>query len=924
MSVMSFSLQLYYSPPEKSGRSRIGSSEFSSIKKTYASAYLSPLSIDGTFVSTPVISTIEKKKKSYTLTRLAHEALDKLKSDQPNDVAAARAALNGYLSNQRDTFYYQQLHDELQAPLLELAKKLRWAEVVSFTTAGRLSELRLMREKRWWEIVIAAIETAESHQHYEIVFNSVMVLITNTPNQPAETQRYSRHLNQEKQLAYLLANKTAEELNQLKQEAHTLKLDCEKRWLTILEKIFQVIIAEQKTYENEGRAISKKEVEANICDVIETASRNYYYDTKKNTSALLKTYSDEALLTLAGDLKKYLLLRADNMRLAEQLTEKSVEVLEKLQKEVLASEEKEFNKNNSIRCVSPKERVEKMIEYQCDFYRNEHLSAQSNIDSVKAEEAANAMDDFLKNHKKREELTDALTKMSVTELEKHVASATIETDALRDENCVLQERMALYETTVQETTKAIKDQCALEKDKGHTPFARSLADQPLDILSIIAEKSMLDKAIEAQDIEIIDKILMLAKPHEKEILLRESLQKLIGHDDFHGILTLAAHGCLFDRELMKRVCYEPKARGLFAKFSVRNSEKISSQLFSDFFDEHHHFTFNKNLLDLLISKDKVGEDFFALIVKNANSSQWKDINQAIEKRYLPSGNNASESIKLPTLVLARLKKEHQEVKDNEAICKTFVEAIVHTVTARKKSRYGDFYDNKTTQLLRSLYRAEGETLLQKEKSIAAHNAQEKSVAGERRSIGYVTPLSPTTTRQIFIRKQKELDQLVDEAPLDVSVVPGPDGSASVSQVELKKMIVQTTGDSNQREMRFRREAIARAMFKETLDYLDKHKDKYEGKHKQKRELLEKFIQEYIDGVTTADEFTQKIEQQLDQRTQVSAAVNDAALILLGTPISMYGCCGRANFGQNKTAQLIRKVLTPINQRLLEKYSSLRV
>ena len=233
-------------------------------------------------------------------------------------------------------------------------------------------------------------------------------------------------------------------------------------------------------------------------------------------------------------------------------------------------------------------------------------------------------------------------------------------------------------------------------------------------------------------------------------------------------------------------------------------------------------------------------------------AQWERIDAELKRRYLGEDEN------MPHEVWKALKEKQQKHRRFEKLAHFYEDAIIHVVDKYKKAP--EYYADKAKSLLVQLSDAADRQyeLAQEAKIIA--NALTQSNNGLAKRGCSLFSLSKTQRLVKNARDKLEASSVVPQT-LQPDVISATE--SNVTKTEINAMLVSLEGSDETQKITRQRAALARAAFKNTLQYLEKQcdKEKPDSTSVAKKEIMDGLIATYSSSKSNYNEFIAKVQAQ---------------------------------------------------------------
>ncbi|MBP9726012.1 MAG: hypothetical protein KBD83_00905 [Gammaproteobacteria bacterium] len=465
-------------------------------------------------------------------------------------------------------------------------------------------------------------------------------------------------------------------------------------------------------------------------------------------------------------------------------------------------------------------------------------------------------------------LAEQLINKSSEQLEEIFRNVAEHRARLREEFERVQGIVGNREADLIDAEEQIARHSAIRKRTTVKEIASVLVRQPIHIFSEENGITLLDEAVELGDLTLIADMLAYAKSCSEDILnecLRDTREKIALSKNKTTLMNLIGGAYLFDPELGERLKTAYTGESRLASISGTPPRDNSSPTFS--LDDND---FEKIAEKMLGQAD---DNNLAFFIKNASTAkvlyndiacyntpekwphndpaQWNRIHAEVTRRYV------DENKKMPLKVWQALKERQQKHRRFEKLAHFYEDAITHVVEKYKEAPQQ--YADKARLLLGCL-------------SQSADTPQELEAEAKSIANALVMPNSALATRGCSIFSLSKTQRLVKNAGDKVvassehaqtlqSDVPAT--GSNVTKTEIKAMLVSLEGGEKEQKVTRQRAALARAAFKNTLQYLEKQcgKKNPDPISLAKKEIMDGLIATYSSRKIECEEFFEKVEAQ---------------------------------------------------------------
>ncbi len=517
------------------------------------------------------------------------------------------------------------------------------------------------------------------------------------------------------------------------------------------------------------------------------------------------------------------------------------------------------------------------------------------------------METYLRYQIAENELAKSLADKTSAELKDFLAKAEQENGQIQAKSVEVQ---TVYATYTEDTTIVAKGISRHSVGKGREEFldiAPSLAVQAMDMFEEKNGMTLLDEAIKLGDLTLIANMLAYTKACSRDVLrqlLALSRKKIAQSKNSTKLLmNLIGGAYLFDSELGCRLKAEydgSKSRSINIARSDGTALELelvlSTENFTEIADQILAQADDKTLVILIQGSGQK-------VWPHNCGDRWAKIHAEVTQRYLQENND------MPSVVWEVLKEKQKKHQRFKQLAHFYEDAIVHVVT---EYRYApQHYAEKARVLLTVLSVAVdlGYPLTQVAENVANAVTMPKSLMSNKRGCS----LFSLTKTQSLVKNAKDKLQGITVIP---QVLQPPVVNSTPTKTEIRETLVSLEGSEAAQEATRQRAAIARAVFKNTLDYLEKQCNKPNPDQVSiaKKAIMDNLIATYSSDKTPgARVFVAAVQAQLAKPSSDSDH----------PPTLMTKRCWWA-FWQPKSAELLRKDFALDHQGMLAEFMQNKV
>ena len=809
-------------------RDSIGSVLRQSLAKNRESARYSTSQRKSLIVKTPSGATTQLT--SLTITELSHLEADKMLSGNFDDTVSAWDYLQCFLSTGRDSVAFKKIESKVRSEKVRLTRELRWLDALILIIKKVLAENRFKQE------------------HEKI----------KTDSQPKIAREY--------------------------------------RWAKIIEGVIKNVMPN----------LHQDQVQAIVTEEICLQSVAFKEEAKNHYSMKELAVFDEAMRAYFG-------FRSAEVNLVASFTGKATEEELKLLATQIAPSQSSVD---SFYSVEAHQYVAQGLNEMYEYCKAD-LGYSATAKDISPEKIALQAEDIRQHLESQARDMDLIKELgrSPEELQELLDDVMLTQELVKEESTCVQEQVAYYEAFAQQTRNKLTKHFAVRKYHadlspkalGERKYAdqlgervNSLIDQRVDVLFAMGGNNLLDKAIASRNLNFIAKVLAYAE-HQGVLInvLHATLLKL----KKEALKFLIAGAYLFDPErgglynpaLVKSVCQHVEEKphsptsdeGDFVDRSIASNGAPASPpikaSFSIFFDEANLNPDEQKEINKLVLQG-ADDNNFVRFIERVEHGEWStpvtctesEIRAELKRRYIHG--NGSSKMPVPDIVRTVLNRNLAIAERGERLA-TFYDKETRHVCA-SYARDHDLYAGKASYIL-SKFKTAAQSLdqLEKEAACIANDAINlNSDLGKRRRGCVSDPHAISTTQRLFADARKMLpsEGFVasarrgwvrfanalpgSERQNDVSVLAGP--IATVDAGLTGALLEKIPFTSQQKDDCVKRAALARGVFKTTLEYLEGRKY-----GKDKKEIMDSYIQKYINGRDEKGEkYTAKrLVEDLDQQ-----------------------------------------------------------
>lgn len=544
------------------------------------------------------------------------------------------------------------------------------------------------------------------------------------------------------------------------------------------------------------------------------------------------------------------------------------------------------------------------IQQKLALYRSERVYFASTTEagnSTHENELENDLESFLTTQLENMEIVESLTERSQGEREDFLKEHEEDSQKIEEAFADIKEPSVHYDNEQYATQRVIENHPRMGEIGKDSSVITGLVAQVVSLLLEDFEgNNALDLAIQSKNLAVISKILAYAMhTGELEALLHVTLQKLRTKSDREGLLFLIGGAYLFDPKcggfynpaFVRKICeYEKNEKNgvenLANRFNTTTATPVKGsrgfQPISDddelptFFNQEHQLILSDveqaKINDCLLKQ--ADDENFARIIKSlgdANKTNTAvpftgaEIRAELRRRYMPEGGEAAP--KIPDKVRDVLNQNFAFAQRGERLA-TFYDRVTRHVCV-EYTKAPELYVKKTKAIVSTLKDAvKDETTSVGDFKGQAENVinelvMPNSKLNERRPRSIPDPHFKSATQRLvetaratlnegvlhsLYRKSVNFARVLTGAGIQHDAALLSDSfetvDAGLSDAHLDR-IPLTAGE---KDGCVKRAALARGVFKKTLDYLGSRRY-----GTAKKEVMDKYIQKYVNGRNEQDE-----------------------------------------------------------------------
>ncbi len=417
------------------------------------------------------------------------------------------------------------------------------------------------------------------------------------------------------------------------------------------------------------------------------------------------------------------------------------------------------------------------------------------------------------------ELAKKLVNETSEQLDERLSKVFEERQCLREKFDRLQAIVANREADLVDAKKQISRHSAVKTHKNSKEIASVLVREPINMLSEENGMTLLDEAVELGDLTLIADMLAYADSVGNSLEAYLETQYI---DPTRAMPFLpspdrgsASKGCLTDEQFSE-----------IAKQMLKRAD-------------------DKKLVSYI--KSAGNKEW-----PHNDAAQWTRIDAELKRRYVEKNE------KMPHKVWQALKERQKKHRRFEKLAHFYEDAIIHVVDKYKKAP--KYYADKAKSLLVQLSdAADRQNDLAQEAKIIANALTQSNNGLAQRSCSLFS-FSKTQRLVKNARDKLEASSVVPQT-LQSDVISATE--SNFTKTKINAMLVSLEGSDEKQKITRQRAVLARAAFKNTLQYLEKQcdKEKPDSTSVAKKEIMDGLIATYSSSKISYDEFIAKVQAQ---------------------------------------------------------------